>query len=254
MNKHKTALKKFLKSWEEKDYCLAAMVFGSYAVGNSDKYSDIDVNIILSDSVKWRERGNQIIDGVMVEYFANSVSWIKKYQEDNYANGNRITARMYGTGKIIFDKTGIAKKLQIESKKQLSKKFAKKDKAWIELKKYQMWDRFDELKVLKINKCLSFNFVLQVSLLNILETYSQFLGIDIPPVSKIQRFISDKNYRKNYQIDKFSDANFLKLFNKCLEIKSLQNFKILTEYTLDKMGGFNIDGWCLRSYDSPQIN
>ena len=48
MNKHKTALKKFLKNWEEKDYCLAAMVFGSYAVGNSDKYSDIDVNIICN--------------------------------------------------------------------------------------------------------------------------------------------------------------------------------------------------------------
>jgi len=252
MKKTEIALEKFLKSWEEKDYCLAAMVFGSYAVGNSDKYSDIDVNIILSDSVKWRERGNKIIDGVLIEYFANPVSWIKKYQKDNYADGNRITARMYGTGKIIFDKTGIAKKLQMESKKQLRKKFPKKDKAWIELKKYQMWDRLDELKVLKNSKCPSFNFVFQVSLLNILETYVQFLGSDIPPVSKLYRFISDKNYRMNYQIDEFPDLNFVKLFNNCLKANSLQNFKKLTEYTLDKMGGFNIDGWCLRTYGLPQ--
>lgn len=46
MKKTEIALEKFLKSCEEKDYCLAAMVFGSYAVGNSDKYSDIDVNIM----------------------------------------------------------------------------------------------------------------------------------------------------------------------------------------------------------------
>lgn len=252
MNKSQIALKKFLKSWEEKDYCLAAMVFGSYAVGNSDKHSDIDVNIILSDSVKWRERGNKIIDGVLIEYFANPVSWIKKYQKDNYADGNRITARMYGTGKIIFDKTSIAKKLQTESRKQMRKKFAKKDKTWIELKKYQMWDRFDELKALKNNKCPSFNFVFHVSLLNILETYAQFLGSDTPPVSKLHRFISDETYRANYQIDEFSDLNFVVMFNNCLKAKSLQSFKILTDYALEKMGGFNIDGWCLRTYGLPE--
>lgn len=80
----------------------------------------------------------------MIEYFANPVSWIKKYQKDNYTDGNRIIAIMYGARKIIFDKKGIAKKLQTESRKQICKKFAKKDKTWIELKKYHLWDRLDE--------------------------------------------------------------------------------------------------------------
>jgi len=65
------ALEKFLKEWKEKDFVEGALLTGSYAIGMETKYSDVDVYIILSDSVEWRERGNKVIDGVLIEYFAN---------------------------------------------------------------------------------------------------------------------------------------------------------------------------------------
>ncbi|WP_245610422.1 nucleotidyltransferase domain-containing protein [Thermococcus celericrescens] len=70
-NNRQLALEIFLEEWREKDFVEAALLTGSYAISMETKYSDVDVYIILSDNVDWRERGNKIIDGILIEYFAN---------------------------------------------------------------------------------------------------------------------------------------------------------------------------------------
>ena len=76
------------------------------------KYSDVDVYIVLSDMIDWRERGNVIIDGVLVEYFANPVKQIRHYFEKEFKQNIRSTARIITIGKVLFDKTGIAEELK----------------------------------------------------------------------------------------------------------------------------------------------
>ena len=71
MEKWELALKKFLKNWENKKEVVGAIVCGSYITGNPSNHSDIDIHLLLSSKTKWRERGNVIIDGILIEYFAN---------------------------------------------------------------------------------------------------------------------------------------------------------------------------------------
>lgn len=63
MEKWEYALVKFLEEWKSKEYVLAGMLTGSYAVDNNTDKSDIDVHIILRDDIDWRERENQFVDG-----------------------------------------------------------------------------------------------------------------------------------------------------------------------------------------------
>ena len=64
---------KFLETWLKKDYVVGAFVCGSYVTGRPTKHLDIDLRIIMKDDINWRERGNKIIDGFLIEYFANPI-------------------------------------------------------------------------------------------------------------------------------------------------------------------------------------
>ncbi|WP_240924214.1 nucleotidyltransferase domain-containing protein [Thermococcus sp. 21S7] len=59
MGDWKQALEKFLDPWKEKDFVEAAILTGSYALGLQTQRSDVDVYIILSDDVDWREKGER---------------------------------------------------------------------------------------------------------------------------------------------------------------------------------------------------
>ncbi|MBO8174400.1 MAG: hypothetical protein H0Z18_03995 [Thermococcus sp.] len=80
---------------------------------------------MLSDNVDWRERGNLVIDGVLIEYFANPVKQIKYYFEKEFKQNKRSTARIITIGKVLFDKTGIAEELKKEALKYMKKPFEK---------------------------------------------------------------------------------------------------------------------------------
>ncbi|MBT4376854.1 hypothetical protein HOD29_05775 [archaeon] len=76
------ALDKFLEGWKDKKEVLGINVCGSYVTSNPSKHSDLDVNIVLRDSCKWIERGNKIVDGVLIEYFVNPSWKIKEYMKE----------------------------------------------------------------------------------------------------------------------------------------------------------------------------
>ena len=115
MNDWQNILNDFLKEYENKDYVIGAVLGGSYATGNNTENSDIDIHIITKEVV-WKERGNKIIDGMMVEYFINPITELYKYMEDDHNRKKRMsTASMFGYGKIMFDKTGEIKNLQAKA-------------------------------------------------------------------------------------------------------------------------------------------
>ena len=73
MSNWEIALEKFLDKYKNEDYFLGAILTGSYATGNYDENSDIDVFIVTKDTTGWRERGNVLIDGYLIEYFINPI-------------------------------------------------------------------------------------------------------------------------------------------------------------------------------------
>lgn len=243
------ALNKFLADWKNRKEVIGALVTGSYMTGLATEFSDIDVHIILSDDVKWRERGNKIVDGFLIEYFANPICQIIKNSKSEDGK-NRIASdvRMFAVGKILFDKTGALKRVKRRFEKQLErKKFKKPNRLEKEIKKYCLWDQLDNLRDLYRQNSPSFSFVYFDDLFRVLEIYTEFIGTEICGLSKVYKLLTDQEFRKKYKIKKIPDQKFVSLFKKSLETASLNNMEQLTDYVLKKMGGFNIDGWKIKT-------
>lgn len=242
-----TALNEFLKEWKEKEFVEAALLTGSHAIGVETKHSDVDVYIVLSNDVDWRERGNRIINDVLIEYFVNPPKQIKHYFEKEFKQNKRSTARIVTIGKVLFDKTGIIEELKREALEYMKKPFKKPDDVWVETAKYFFWDSLDGLKDAKERKDPSFSYLYYLTLNKALEVYSKFLCVEVPPASKVYRLFIDENFRKAYLFEKFPDEKFVSLFLEAIEDEELESLEELILYVFDKMGGFNIDGWKLRT-------
>ena len=115
------ALYKFLENYKKKPYFEGALLCGSYATGNQNKFSDIDVHILISDKQNWRERGVVSEGGFLIEYFMNPPKKILQEFQDDYLDGGNACANMFAYGKALLDKKGYVKKLQNEAIKILKK-------------------------------------------------------------------------------------------------------------------------------------
>ena len=251
MKNWEIALRKFLKKWENKKEVIGAIVCGSFITGNSSKHSDIDIHILLDSKTFWRERGNEIVDGILVEYFANPVKKHYEYAEDDYKRRRRINAHMFCTGKALFDKTGELKKLIKNSRKYLIKKYPKQNKIQVELAKYHIWDMRDNLQEVFEANAEEFFFVFYVHLNELFEAYAKFLQFDSVPAHKLIGFLVDEKEKKKYHIGNFPDKEFVKMYVNTVTIKDkskmMREYQKLTKHILDKMGGFDIDGWKIKT-------
>ncbi len=249
--KWEVALQKFLKKWENKKWVIGALVCGSYITGNPSKHSDVDVHILLDKETSWRERGNEIVDGILIEYFANPTKRYYQYLEEDVKSRRRINAHMLCTGKILFDKTGELKKLVKYSKKYLNQKNSKQNKIQIEIAKYHIWDMCDNLEEVYDANSDEFVFVYYNDLNELFEVYAKYLQFDSFPIHKLKRFLVDDKDKKKYHIANFPDERFIGMIVSAIKLKDdskmIIEYKAITNYVLQKMGGFNIDGWKVRS-------
>jgi hypothetical protein len=102
MQEWKIALEEFLKDWKIRNDVVGALVCGSYITGNPSKRSDIDVHILLSDDVEWRERGNRIINGFLIEYFVNPPKQIRRYFQEDFQDHRTMSMVQFITGMTVY--------------------------------------------------------------------------------------------------------------------------------------------------------
>jgi len=106
MEKWRQAVELFLNDWKKMKTLLGRWFCGSYVTGNPSEHSDIDLHLLLKSGIDWRERGNKVVDGYLIEYFANPKEQILKYFHEEIASRSCVTAHMFASGEILFDKTG----------------------------------------------------------------------------------------------------------------------------------------------------
>lgn len=244
------ALDKFIKPWKAKKYVVAALISGTYVTGKPDKFSDLDVQIICDDTIGWRQRGNEVIDGYVIEYFVNPVRQVKKYFEREYKEGTPHTITMLLTGKVIFDKKKIMPKLLLEAKKW-NKPLKKLEKLPLEISKYHIWDLEDNLKSTFHSNNPDYVFVYHNALQKLYKAYSRFLQETGNHPHKTYLFLTSNEKRKQYLKKEFPDKTFAQLFVKAMiENKKSQMLKYyvsLTKHVLKEMGGFGLHGWKIRN-------
>lgn len=251
MEKWEKALNQFLANWKYREEVIAAMVCGSYITGDASKRSDVDVHIILTDAVDWRERGNEYIDGILIEYFANPPKQIRKYFEEDYNDRSTMSMIQFITGKIIFDKNGMVKQLKEEAEVWKEKKYIEMDHSTREIKKYGLWDSFDNLMDCYENERNDFFLVYYYSLVHLFNEYCSLINIESIPNYQITSYLTQPQFLVKYIKESFPDNIFKELFLKAIECKSREdmiiNFKNLLNHTFQMTGSFNIDGWKIRT-------
>jgi len=129
----------------------------------------------------------------------------------------------------------------------MKRPFERPDGTWVEIAKYSLWDMLDSLKDAEDRNDPSSGYLYNLALNRALEVYSKFLGVEIPPASKVYRLFSDEGFRKAYMFEEFPDEEFVKLFLKALERCETKNLEKVIIHVFEGMGGFDIDGWRLRT-------
>jgi len=250
MEKWEIALDKFLIPWRKNKEVVGALVCGSFVMGNPTKHSDIDLHIALSEKAKWRERGNKIVNGFLIEYFANPAGQIIEYFKEDYNNGKQMAVIQFITGRIIFD-DGSIKQLKKEAEKWRSKQIVKSSKINNELNKYAIWDMLDNLQDSFDKKDASFWFVYHNFIAGLIQHYCKFVGYPaIKDYRALDIFTKEKT-RKKYLLPEFPDKVFSNLIVKAFIANdkdvAMLIYKKISQHLLKQMGGFNINGWKIKS-------
>jgi hypothetical protein len=241
------SLTKFLAPWERKAMTVGAIATGSRVAGVATEYSDVDVHIILSAKTKWRERGLKKVDGFVIEYFANPMRQLKKYLKADRKEGRKECARMFALGKIVFDKTGDAQRLQRLGQIDLRKPLQMPARSITEDAKYLLWDGLDELRALEKQKLPGFEYAYYVVLHGLLKNYARFLGAEMWAVGKMWKYLNSPEYQRKQRIAPFPDQQFAKMFLGALDEPALRHIEKLTRHAHRRMGGFQPADWKLRA-------
>ncbi|TSC85832.1 MAG: nucleotidyltransferase domain-containing protein [Parcubacteria group bacterium Gr01-1014_8] len=244
----KKPLNEFLKGWEGREGYLGAMVCGSYGAGLQNKFSDIDVYVILSEKTDWKERGDKKFGDFLVEYNAHPIPYIRDLIEQDKKAGKRHCCRKVATGLILSDPTGQIRALQDDAKKQMLESLPRNsDPEWVEMSKYYMWDQIDNLRDMAERRDPGFAYAYFAGVVNIVDYFSKFLGAEVPRPVRAYQFFSSEDFRRSYSIDSFPDQPFAELVLECMKGAEISRVNTLTEYVTEKMGGLNIDGWTLQT-------
>ena len=250
MNNWELSLNKFLEQYINEDYFLGAILTGSYATGNNDINSDIDVFIVTKDTTNWRERGNKLIDGYLIEYFINPVRQVLKEFEEGFKDGGIATTLIFAGSKILYDKDGTIESLVNKAKQDLNKEINKIPEFKWKMNCYTVWHSFYELNS-KYIKNEDIDYTYNIYLNDIIKAH--FLNNQIPtlPVHKIEKILTNKEYRNRYNIKKLPEDIFIDKLLKCFKEKDYNKkyeyAKDLYDYYMNQNKDFDINNFELRS-------
>ena len=250
MYKWELAVEKFLENYINKEYVIGAILTGSYATGNNNVNSDIDIFIVTKDSTTWRERGNILVDGFMIEYFINPVRQVLKEFTDGFKENGIATTLIFAGSKILYDKDGTIEKLVNRAKEDLNKELVSIPEFKWKLNCYTVWHSFYELNS-KYTKNEDIDFTYNLFLNDTINSY--FLNNQIPllPIHKIEKILTNQEYRKKYNVKKLPDTIFIDKLLKCFNEKDYHKkydlAKELYEYFMSKNKSFDINDFKLRS-------
>ncbi len=242
MQKWEKALDKFMKQYIDKPWFEGAVLCGSYASGNQNKFSDIDVTIIASDDLGWQEKSNCYVDGFLFEYTINPIWKNQEYMKSGLDSHAPINQNMFAYGKILYDKNGVMKKLQQQSIRELKMKIKPFSKYSNDFRKYGIWCRYDDMLSLKQDG-YPIDLLYWTLVDKLIECYYDFNCLPHVSHAKIQKILTDKDFAKRYHADILPDKKFTKLLLDCFNAKQKDKIPAITKlynFVMKSGGGFDI--------------
>ena len=250
MKDWEVAINKFLDQYKDEDYFLGAILTGSYATGNNSVNSDIDVFIVTKDSTTWRQRGNKLVDGYLIEYFINPVRKVLKEFDEGFDNYHIATTLIFAGSKILYDKDGTIEKLVNRAKEDLNKELSPISLFKWKMNCYTVWHSFYELDSKYIrNEDIDFSYYLFLN--DIINAHFLNNGIPLLPINKVEKIFTNEEYRNRYNVIKLPEEEFINKLVKCFNEKDYNKkyecAKDLYNYYMEKNSQFDINNFEYRS-------
>jgi hypothetical protein len=242
MQKWEIALNKFMKQYVNKPWFEGAVLCGSYASGNQNKFSDIDIAIVASNDIGFQEKSNCYVDGFLFEYTINPIWKNQEYMKSGLDSHAPINQNMFAYGKILYDKNGVMKKLQQQSIRELKLKIKPFSKYSNDFRKYGLWCRYDDMLSLKQDG-YPIDLLYWTLVDKLIDAYYDFNCLPHVSHAKIQKILTDKDFAKRYHADILPDKKFTKLLLDCFNAKQKDKIPAITKlynFVMKSGGGFDI--------------
>jgi predicted nucleotidyltransferase len=239
VQKFQSALNRFVNEHKKNRNVIGILLTGSFVHSSPDKNSDLDVYIILKESV-FGERGNTWIDGIEIEYFINPIKQIRHYFKTEVGDKAPSTAHMIANSVILYKNSVEVDRLIKESKNILSKRAPMLRMADKELSKYYLDDLRKDLEDVFLRKDKFAFSIIAVDILN--KSLSVFM--------RWKRLHKEKSKRLHEQL-LAADSTFEKIYSRALMEKSVRKqyaaLVELVDYLEKGLGGKRAKEWNLKS-------
>lgn len=246
------AVARFLDELPFRREVAGALVCGSFVTGAPTPRSDVDLHLVLAPRVRWRERGDRVIDGIVVEYFANPPRQIRAYFRHDHADGRRNAPTQFASGEILFDdRRGTVRRLVAEAHAWERRPLPAVARSWVELTKYGLHDRLDDLEDAALRGAPDVPFLYDLLVAAAAEAEARFARQPVAGAAKLYRLVTSARVRRKYRAPAPADARHGRLLVAALRERDPRRMpdraRALVGHLLERMGGFRLDGWRLRS-------
>ena len=230
-------IKKTTNEYKQDKNVLGIMLFGSAARNKFDKYSDIDLYILLKKKGKF-SRKNFESNGVRVDMILDTMKEAKNYLKEDKNNVRRNTSHMLAHGKILFQRTKDLEKIQQAAKNNLSLKTKYKEDE-ILMHKYSIDDFWGEIqRDIKNKDYLAFGLDSQLLMNNILELFLKINKIFFHQPNEMMKILGKLDVKFANAVRDFYKENDIKKKKEILEF--------LVKYIYSKSGGPMPNTWAIK--------
>lgn len=230
-------IKKITDEYKQDKNVLGIVLFGSAARNKFDKYSDVDIYILLKKKGKF-SRKNIESNGVRVDMILDTMKEAKNYLKEDKNNVRRNTSHMLAHGKILFQRTQDLGKIQRSAKNNLSLK-TKYEEDEILMHKYSIDDFWGEVqRDIKNKDYLAFGLDSQLLMNNILELFLKINKFFFHQPNEMMKILEKLDVKFANAVRDFYKENDIEKKKEILEF--------LVKYIYSKSGGPMPNVWTIK--------
>ncbi len=229
MEKYQLAARKYIKlnGYHQNEHLLGIVLYGSYTTGYANANSDVDLHIIMDDTIKENLRGATVINGFKIEFFVKPISELYLGANIEFHNQSNALVPIIGRGKILYDKDNAVKNLQEYIMLLYSNPLPPmlRDEAFEQLSiAHTMMQRLEQSLLFN---AIDFNSGYYLLAEKLRKIYHRMLGCAEIPPAKVVRIYSDEKYREAFCKTKLPDEEFIQKYFIILAFEGSREQKML---------------------------
>ncbi|AXG68646.1 hypothetical protein KORDIASMS9_00862 [Kordia sp. SMS9] len=236
------ALEQFITHWKTQVNVRGILLTGSYAVGIQKEDSDVDIRLILDDTVQESFKGLETIDGFSFSFIGRSKAVTLKKFNRQFFSHVKMEACIYNVGKILHDPFGDISEIMKVAKIYVETPLIVNEVSEADLKLY-MYSLYKKYSYIistdPEDPFYIYNYMMYLK--SALKCYADVINAEVmfENDSKLHRFLTDDRYLAAYGYSKFPDQDFMKLWLAALKEKSTKGITEIHKYLRQNLHNFN---------------